>query len=159
MKKTLIIPALLLLFAACKKSETAPAPVPAPAVGHDTTIIQSLAAKVFEKDISAMTWTTVGNANNGYLKLTISAPQVLTQEALDSNVALVYVYTSDFNGWGQLPYHTDRNINVTADVSAGQIILKKQQDGKPYTQSWHNTVRVVLVPTTSTGVLQKQAHP
>lgn len=161
MKKAFLIPALLLFLGACQKSETAPAPVPSPAPtpAPDTTIILKTGGKVFEKDISNMTWKTVGSASHGYLELTVDAPQVLTRAALDSNIALVYVYTSDFTGWAQVPYHTERNITVTASVTTGKVVLKKQQDDKPSTQSWHNTLRVVLVPAAAVAPLQKQTRP
>ncbi|NML23097.1 hypothetical protein HHL16_19620 [Pseudoflavitalea sp. G-6-1-2] len=100
---------------------------------------------VFEKDISTATWITSGTMAAGYLYLDIAAPNVLTAKALEENTILVYVYTSDFSGWGIVPYMTERNIRVTAMVNTGVVRIIKEQNGKPSTQSWHNKIRVVLV--------------
>lgn len=105
---------------------------------------------VFEKDISTATWSTSGTMAAGYLYLDIAAPNVLTSKALDENTVLVYVYTSDFNGWGIVPYVTERNIRVTATVNTGIIRIIKEQNGKPSTQSWHNKVRAVLIKNAGT---------
>lgn len=113
---------------------------------------------VYTKDLEGLQWTTVGNANNGYLSLEILAPNVLTAEVLKNSTILVYVYTSDFNSdWALLPYYTERNIRVQAAVFTGKIILKKDQDGKPYTQSWHNKLKVVIIKETSSNPLSKNA--
>src|SRR6218665_386576 len=66
---------------------------------------------VFTRDIKGLPWTTVGNANSGYLQLEILAPNVLTNQVLQKSTILVYVYTSDFNAdWALLPYYTERKI-------------------------------------------------
>lgn len=99
------------------------------------------------------TWTTVGSSSNGYLQLKIDAPQVLTAEVVNSWVVLVYDYTSDFSGWGMVPYHTERGIEVNAQVSTGYLLLKRSQDGQPYTQSWHDSVKVVAIQPSAVGAL------
>lgn len=137
----------------CKKDDDNTAPV-------NTVVNNEMKAKVYEKDITNTTWTTVGTNSNGYLQLEVAAPQVLTQAALDSNTALVYVYTSDFSPaqWALVPYYTERDITVTAAVSLGKITLRKNQNNAPYTQSWHYKVRLVLVPIGATGSLQKKNY-
>jgi len=113
---------------------------------------------VFTRDIKGLPWTTVGNANSGYLQLEILAPNVLTNEVLQKSTILVYVYTSDFSGnWALLPYYTERRIRVQADVRVGKITLKKDQDGKPSTQSWHDKVKVVIITESSSQPLSKVA--
>lgn len=116
--------------------------------------------KVFTQDISKSTWTMVGSSTNGYLKLDISAPQVLTTDVVTNWVNLVYVHTSDATGpWFLLPYYSERDIRVTADVQTGKLTLKRDQEGKPYTQSWFNTVKVVCIKPSSVGTLARQSGP
>jgi len=111
---------------------------------------------VFTRDIKGLQWTTVGNSSSGYLQLEILAPNVLTNEVLQKSTILVYVYTSDFSGnWALLPYYTERRIRVQADVRVGKITLKKDQDGKPSTQSWHDSVKVVIITESSSQPLNK----
>lgn len=100
--------------------------------------------QVYEKDISAMTWTASGT----YSYLDIAAPNVLTTSVLANSTILVYVYTSDFAGWGQVPYATERNIRVTAEIGTGYIRLRKDQNNTPSTQSWHNKIRLVIIKNT-----------
>jgi hypothetical protein len=100
--------------------------------------------QVYEKDISAMTWTAAGT----YSYLNIVAPNVLTASVLANNTILVYVYTSDFGGWGQVPYATERNIRVTAEIGSGYVRLTKDQNGSPTTQSWHHKIRLVIIKNT-----------
>jgi hypothetical protein len=109
--------------------------------------------KVYEKDISTAAWEAYGT----YSGLTISAPNVLTAAVLDNSTVLVYVYTSDFGGWGILPYHTERNITVTAEVGIGYVTLRKNQNGSPSTQSWHHKVRVVIIKNGGAGALNRVA--
>jgi hypothetical protein len=109
-----------------------------------------VAPKIYELDISTMAW----QSNSTYSQLTVPAPSVLTSQALQNNIALVYVYTSDFTTWGIVPYDTERDIRVTADVKVGSIVLRKDQDGGPNTQSWHNKLRLVLIPIVAAGPLQ-----
>lgn len=116
--------------------------------------------KVYSKDISSSIWETVGNNAAGYLKLTIPAPQVLTSDVVNNWINLVYVYTSDFKGsWALLPYYSERNIRVTADITVGAIILKRDQDGTPYTQSWFNKVRLICIEPSSTGTIARKSEP
>lgn len=113
--------------------------------------------KVFTRDLTDLTWTTVGNSNSGYLRMEVSATNVLTSEVLEKSTILVYVYTSDFGGdWALLPYYTERDIRCSAEVMIGKIILKKDQEGKPYTQSWHNKIKVVIIEESSSGVLSRR---
>lgn len=116
--------------------------------------------KVYTKDISSATWTTIGNVNSGYLELDISAPKVLTSDVVNNWVNLVYVYTSDFGGpWALLPYYTERNVRVSADIRIGHLILKRDQGGVPFTQSWFNKVRLICIEPSSSGSLARHATP
>ncbi|WP_346318910.1 hypothetical protein [Chitinophaga sp. YIM B06452] len=108
--------------------------------------------RIYEKDISTMTWTASGT----YSYLNVPAPNVLTSDVLANSTILVYVMTSDFGGgWGFVPYHTERNIRVTAEVRIGSIMLRKDQNGSPTTQSWHHRIRVVIIRNTATGTLSR----
>lgn len=118
--------------------------------GNGSVLCGTLGAVAYEKNISGMTWVNYTT----YLSLTIPAPNVLTAEALQNNIVLVYDYTTDFGGWGIVPYYTERNIRVTAKVAVGKITLYRDQDGMPSTQSSHQRVRVVLIPIVAGGVLQ-----
>lgn len=110
--------------------------------------------KVFTKSIDGATWTTVGNANAGYLSLDISAPKVLTADVVDNWVNLVYVKSTDFDSdWALLPYYTNRNIRVTATIKTGLLTLKRDQDGAPYTQSNFFDVKIVSIKPSSTGAI------
>jgi hypothetical protein len=116
--------------------------------------------KVYTKDISSSTWTKIGNTTSGYLELDISAPEVLTSDVVNNWVNLVYVYTSDFGGpWALLPYYTERNIRVSADIQIGHLVLKRDQDGAPSTQSWFNKVRLICIKPSSSGSLARHATP
>lgn len=116
--------------------------------------------KVFTKDITTAAWTTIGTANEGFLELDISAPDVLTADVVNNWVNLVYVYTSDAAGpWAQLPYYTERDIRVRADISVGHLILKRDQDGRPETQSWFDKVRLVCIKPSSSGSLTRHSAP
>lgn len=116
--------------------------------------------KVYTKDISNATWTTIGTAADGYLKLDIMASNVLTADVVNNWVNLVYVYTSDESGpWALLPYYTERNIRVTADIQIGHLILKRDQDGQPYTQSWFNTVKLVCIKPSASGAISRSSRP
>ncbi len=118
---------------------------------NGSVLCGSVVPLVYERDISAMTWQN----HTTYSSLTIQAPNVLTSQALANNIVLVYVYTSDFGGdWGIVPYHTERDIRLTAQVNAGSVSLSKDQDGSPSTQSWHTKLRVVLIPIIAGGLLQ-----
>ncbi|GEP97087.1 hypothetical protein [Chitinophaga cymbidii] len=111
--------------------------------------------KVYEKDIATMTWTASGT----YSYLSVPAPKVLTASVLENSTILVYVYTSDFSGWGMVPYHTERNIRVTAEVKVGSVLLRKDQNGTPTTQSWHHRIRLVIIANTGTAAaLNRQAY-
>lgn len=134
-KLTLIVAAVFpLLCLSCSKEGPAGAQGPAGENGNANV-------KVYEKDITGATWTASGN----HSFLNVAAPAVLTAAALEANTVLVYVYTSDFGGWGLVPYATERGIRVTAEVSVGAVKLRKDQNGTPTTQSWHNRVRVILI--------------
>lgn len=109
---------------------------------------------IYEKDIAGLVWTN----NTTYSSLTISAPNVLTAATLENNTILVYVYTSDFNGWGAVPYATERNIRVTAEIGVGYVRLKRDQNGTSNTQSWHNKIRLVVIKNTATDVLGRVAE-
>ena len=114
----------------------------------------------FTKDISTAVWSTVCSSTKGYLKLDISAPNTLTEDVVNNWVYLEYVYTSDSpNPWVQLPYYTEYNIRVRADISIGLLTLKRDQDGLPSTQSWFNKVRLICIKPTSTGTISRQSAP
>lgn len=117
--------------------------------------------KVFTKDISAATWETVGSSSDGYLKLDISAPTVLTQDVVDNWVNLVYVYTSEvgYAPWTLLPIYSTRNVRVTGTVLVGHLILQRDQDGEPHTQSWFNKVKLVSIKPSSIGALGRMEAP
>jgi hypothetical protein len=116
--------------------------------------------KVYTKDISSATWTTVGTSASGYLELDISVPKVLTSDVVNNWVNLVYVYTSDASGpWAQLPYYTERNIRVRAEINIGHLILKRDQDGRPSTQSWFNQVKLICIKPSSSGSLARKTGP
>ncbi|WP_157986729.1 collagen-like triple helix repeat-containing protein [Chitinophaga alhagiae] len=112
--------------------------------------------KVFEKDITSETWTAAGT----YSYLNVQAPNVLTANVLNASTVLVYVLTSDFGGgWGLVPYTTERNIRVTAEVAIGYIRLRKDQNNTPTTQSWHHRLRVVIIANTgAAGALNRQVY-
>ena len=120
--------------------------------GNQITISSDV-PEIYTKDISGATWTQVGTNSSGYLSLTINAPNVLTNDVVSNWVILVYVYTSDFSGWGIVPYYTERNIRVTAEIHTGYITLKRDQDGAPYTQSNFSTLKLVLIKPVSMGTL------
>lgn len=111
--------------------------------------------KVFTKDIIGVTWTTVSQGGSqGYLKLTIPAT-VLTDDIINNWANFVYVTTSDFGySWAMVPYYTERNIRVTAELSVGSVTLKRDQDGAPYTQSGFSAVKVVCIKPSTSGPLQ-----
>jgi hypothetical protein len=115
--------------------------------------VSSNGPEVYTMDISGMTWTQVGSNSSGYLSLTLSAPNVLTSDVVNNWVILVYVHSTDFNNWALVPYYTERNIRVTAEINIGSITLKRDQDGTPYTQSNFSTLRVVLMKPASTSTL------
>lgn len=117
--------------------------------------------KVYTEDISGAKWTTVGLSSNGYLELKIDAPNILTSDVVSNWVVLVYVNTSDFNqsGWALLPYYTNRNIRVTADIYIGYFLLDRDQDGEPNTQSWCNKVKLVLIKPSSSGSINRSSNP
>ena len=119
--------------------------------GGNKITISSDVPEVYTKDISGETWTQVGSNSSGYLSLTINAPNVLTNDVVSNWIILVYVYTSDFGGW--VPYYTERNIRVTAEIKQGSIILKRDQDGTPYTQSNFSQLKIVLIKPVSMGTL------
>lgn len=110
--------------------------------------------KVYTKDISSAAWVTHSQGGSkGYLSLTIPA-SVLTDDIINNWVNLVYVSTSDFGyNWGMVPYYTERNIRVTAELAVGSITLKRDQDGTPYTQSGFSAVKVVCIKPSSVGAL------
>lgn len=143
--KRLLFPVLMatILITACSKKEGPAGPEGQAGANGNANV------KVFEKDISTATWTATGAGAGNYLWLDVNAPTVLTSAVLEKNTILVYVYTSDFQGWGIVPYNTERNIRVTAEVGVGKIRLKKDQNGYPSTQSWHNKVRLVLIENTA----------
>jgi hypothetical protein len=116
--------------------------------------------KVYTKDISTAIWTVIGTSTQGYLQLDISAPDILTSDVVNNWVNLVYVYTSDAAGpWAQLPYYTERDILVRAQISVGHLILTRSQDGEPSTQSWFYTVRLVCIKPSSSGSLTRHSAP
>jgi hypothetical protein len=119
----------------------------------DKITISSNAPEIYTMDISGMTWTQVGSNSSGYLSLTVNAPNVLTSDVVNNWVILVYVHSTDFNNWALVPYYTERNIRVTAELNTGSITLKRDQDGAPYTQSNFSTLRLVLMKPGSTGTL------
>ena len=143
--KRLLFPVLMstIIITACSKKEGPAGPEGQPGTNGNANV------KVFEKDISAATWTATGAGAGNYLWLDVNAPNVLTSAVLEKNTILVYVYTSDFQGWGFVPYVTERNIRVTAEVGVGKVKLRKDQNGYPSTQSWHNKVRLVLIENTA----------
>lgn len=147
---------IFLALAACKKGENGPA-----GQQGEQGVPGSANVNVFEKDISNAQWTTFGNINSGYLQLEISAPKVLTAEVVNNWTNLVYVVSSDFSsGWALLPYYTERNIRVTATLSAGRLILKRDQDGKPSTQSNFSKVRLISIkPSEAANPLQYNPYP
>ena len=103
--------------------------------------------QVYEKDISSLTWTN----NSSYSSLTISAPNVLTSDNIANNIILVYVKTTDFgSNWAIVPYYTERNVRVTAEVRVGTVVLRKDQDGSGSTQSSFSNLRLVLLRQTNT---------
>lgn len=101
--------------------------------------------QTFTKSIAGATWTTVGTVK-GYLYLDVAVP-ALTSHVVNDWIVLVYVNSSDYSGpWALLPYYTDRNIRVQADVTTGKVRLKRDQDGEPGTQSNFSALRVVIMP-------------
>ena len=110
---------------------------------------------VFEKNIRDSTWTQVGSMSNGYLKLVVNAPNVLTQNAIDSSVIQVYIKSTDYSSWALVPYYTERNILVTANIRKGSVELRRSQDERPSTQSNFSTVRLVLTAITNFDELNK----
>jgi hypothetical protein len=115
--------------------------------------------KVYTKDITSATWTIVGSLASGQLRLEIPAPNVLTADVVENWVNLVYVNTSDFGGWGLVPYYTERNIRVTATINVGKLILTRDQDNQPSTQSWFHKVKLVCIKPSSTGTINRQGAP
>lgn len=116
--------------------------------------------KVFTKDIRSATWTTVGTPANGYLRLEIAAPAVLTADVVQNWVNLVYVYTSEFSGpWAQVPFISDRGVLVNDYILVGKLGLTRSQDGAPSTQSWYYTVRLVCIKPSSTGSIARRGAP
>ncbi len=113
--------------------------------------------KVYTKDISSATWTKIGNKISGYLELDISTPKVLTSDVVNNWVNLVYIQSTDFIGWTLLPYYTERNIQVSAAITIGQLTLMRTQDGKPETQSNFYTVKLVCIKPSSSGSLERHA--
>jgi len=110
--------------------------------------------KIYTMDISNMTWTTVGTSSSGYLSLKVNAPNVLTGDVTSNWVVLVYVKSTDFGSqWALVPYYTERDIRVTADVEPGYVTLKRDQDGQPYTQSGFSDLKLVLIKPDSTGTI------
>lgn len=111
--------------------------------------------KVFTKDIGQATWVVNSTGGGkGYLSLTVPAT-VLTEDIINNWVNIVYVSTSDFGwSWGMVPYYTERNIRVTAELRVGSITLKRDQDGAPYTQSGFSAVKVVCIEPSSVGELK-----
>lgn len=105
--------------------------------------------QIYTYSLRDAVWTTVGSINNGYLQLDIPAPQVLTADALENNVILVYIKSSDFSNWAQLPYYTERNIRVQADITVGRVRLKRDQDGRPSTQSNFQSMRLAIMKKTA----------
>ncbi|WP_220392875.1 hypothetical protein [Chitinophaga lutea] len=112
--------------------------------------------RIYEKNIMALTWTGAGT----YSYLDVAAPTVLTAANISANTILVYVATSDFGGnFGLVPYVTERNIRVTAEISTGNVRLRKDQNGTPTTQSWHSTLRLVLIQNSGAAApLNRQAY-
>lgn len=156
MKNLKTVLALMLVLSAtwsCKKGDAGPQGEPGPKGNQGEA--GSANVKVFTKDISNAQWTVVGNNNSGYLVLDISAPQALTQDVVNNWTTLVYVSSSDFSSnWALLPYYTERNIRVTATLSTGHLVLKRDQDGKPSTQSNFSTVKLITIKPSETGALQ-----
>lgn len=159
---TLLLLVFPLLFAGCSKEgpagpEGAQGPQ-GPQGPQGTQGVQGNAnVRIYERDISTLTWT----AASTYLYLNVAAPNVLTADVLANSTILIYVTTSDFGGdWALVPYYTERNIRVTAEVKAGSILLRKDQNGMPSTQSWHSKLRVVIIRnTTTTGTLSRAQEP
>ena len=121
--------------------------------GNNITISSGDSVITYTLDISGMSWTTNGTNSSGYLSLQIDAPNVLTDNIVNNWVILVYVKSTDFNGWALVPYYTERNIRVTANVYTGHIVLKRDQDGTPYTQSNFSQLKVIIMKPFSTGTL------
>jgi hypothetical protein len=109
--------------------------------------------KVYDLDISKLLWATVGSSSSGYLSLKIDAPNVLTSDVINNWVVLVYVESTDFGYWALVPYYTERDIRVTADVEPGYVILKRDQDGQPITQSNFSALRLVLINPVTFGAI------
>ncbi|GAA4310593.1 hypothetical protein GCM10023149_05330 [Mucilaginibacter gynuensis] len=111
--------------------------------------------RVYTKDISSSTWQTNSTGGGkGYLSLNIPAT-ILTEDIINNWVNLVYVSSSDFGySWGIVPYYTERNIRVTAQLAVGSITLKRDQDGIAYTQSGFSAVKVVCIKPSTTEQLQ-----
>jgi hypothetical protein len=161
-RKAVIVILSATLFIACSK--TGPAgpkgdkgDTGATGEKGDTGAQGNANVKVYTKDISGATWTTVGSSSNGYLELKIDAPDVLTEEVVNNWVVLVYVQSTDFNGWALLPYYTNRDIQVSAKISVGFLLLDRTQDGKPQTQSNFYGVKLVLIEPSLTGNIS--LHP
>lgn len=177
-RKTTLIAVLMLLFTACSKTgPTGPKGPKGDNGSPGATGAKGAAGpkgdtgakgpegnanvKVYTKDISSAAWTTIGVYNSGYLELKITAPNVLTEDVVDNWVVLVYVNTSDFNqsGWALLPYYTNRNIRVTADIYTGYLLIDRDQNGAPNTQSWFNKVKLVLIKPSVTGSISRTSAP
>ncbi|MBO9150779.1 hypothetical protein ACFOTA_01050 [Chitinophaga sp. GCM10012297] len=84
---------------------------------------------------------------------------MLKTDVLEKNTILLYVYTSDFQGWGIVPYHTERNIRVTAEIRVGSVLMRKDQNGTPTTQSWHHKIRLVIIRNTAANTLSRAQAP
>ncbi|MDR6785265.1 hypothetical protein ABIE26_003964 [Pedobacter africanus] len=140
----LVIAALAIQLPSCKKGDSG-TPGENGADGADG----NANVQTYTYSLTNAVWTTVGTVTSGYLQLDIAAPQTLTADVLTNNVVMVYVKSTDYADWAVLPYYTERNIRVQAEVSVGRIRLKRDQDGRPSTQSNFQNMRVVVMKKTS----------
>lgn len=110
---------------------------------------------VYTQDISQDSWETIGSSSNGYLRLRISAPNILTKDVVKKWVVLVYVESSDYSDWALLPYYTERGIRVQVEVREGFITIKRDQNNRPITQSNFDKVKIVTIQPSSTGTISQ----
>lgn len=68
----------------------------------------------------------------------------------------MYVQSSKYGSiWSLLPYYTDRNISLQYEIREGKLILKRDQNGKPATQSYISQVRLVIIESQGFGTINR----
>lgn len=133
-RKAAVIILSVMLFTACSKTGPQGPAGPKGEQGEkgdkgDKGTQGNANVKVYTKVISGAKWPTVGISSNGYSELKCNAPNVLTSDVINNWTTLVYVNTSDFNqsGLALLPYYSNRDIRVTADIY--RILFTRSRPG------------------------------